>query len=56
MTRKVFQIRTVSPARDGQERSYSARKQPAVDLDRLVWDPEYRDAMRLELKSAPHAP
>ncbi len=55
MTRPVTQ-RTLRPARDGQERSSSAPKQPPVDLDRVVWDPEYRAAVRLELKSAPHAP
>lgn len=56
MTRKFVQLRTVSPVREGQDRSYSARKQQAVDLDRLVWDPEYRDLIRREMKSAPHAP
>ncbi len=56
MTRKVVQLRTVSPAREGQDRSCSARKQQSLDLERLVWDPEYRDAVRHELKSVPHAP
>jgi len=27
-------------------------RQPDVDLDRLVWDPEYRAAMRATLRQA----
>lgn len=31
----------------------AGRQPPALDLDRLVWDPEYREAMRPHLNGAP---
>jgi hypothetical protein len=43
-TRSTDPLDGVQGAQNGQDR-------PEIDLDRLVWDPEYRHAMRSHLKN-----
>ena len=51
MNRAIEPLREATHKAPGQPWEHHGR-QPELDLDRLVWDPEYREAMRPLLKRA----
>ena len=54
---RAFELPRAEPLRGNARASVSEPRngegtEPDLDLDRLVWDPEYREAMRPLLKRA----